>query len=233
MAEELIIHVKIDGFSPQKEIGKGGGSSTSSAMLGAGVVGAALQGKNEYTVPAGKAEKATFSYLKKMGYDVQQDDIYSTSILSQRQKMFSMESKVRTHLIGADRIPEDQTVNTFAGSSTHQYLVENQRKIKAGASAMAWKTVNSAVQVQQHKSGDSYANAQLSNVMKLAGYGTALAMSGPAAPFVAAGIAVNEIANGIVEGINYRFDRALEGNQIRNMKIVAGDLSYGRRRGAL
>lgn len=60
-----------------------------------------------------------------------------------------------------------------------------------------------------------------------------IAMSGPAAPFVAAGIAVNEIANGIVEGINYRFDRALEGNQIRNMKIVAGDVSYGRRRGAL
>ena len=60
-----------------------------------------------------------------------------------------------------------------------------------------------------------------------------LAMSGPAAPFVAAGIAVNEIANGIVGGINYRFDRALEGDQIRNMKVIAGDMSYGRRRGAL
>lgn len=36
MAEELIIHVKIDGFSPQEQTGKGGQSSTSSAMLGAG-----------------------------------------------------------------------------------------------------------------------------------------------------------------------------------------------------
>ena len=31
MAEQLIIHVKIDGFSPQKETGKGGGSATTAA----------------------------------------------------------------------------------------------------------------------------------------------------------------------------------------------------------
>ena len=233
--EELIIRVKIDGM--------GGGTGRDSQQgrsairnengaLAAGAIGAALQGKKEYKKPMGKAEKASFSYLRKLGYDIQQDDIYSTDILQQKQKIFSMESEVRTHLIGV-RLPIDQTVNTFAGSSAHQYLVESQRRFKALGSAIAYKTVSSAVAVHQHKSGDSYANAQLNNMVKLAGYGTMLAISGPAAPFVAAGIAVNEIANGIVEGINYRFDRALEGNQIRNMKIIAGDVSYGRRRGAL
>ena len=229
MAEQLIIHVKIDGFSPQKETGKGGGSVTTAATAGA--IGASLQGKNEYKNPMGKAEKASHSYLRKSGYDIGRDDIYSTDI-KQRQKMFSMESEVRTHLIGS-KAPLDVTVNTFAGSSTHQYLVENQSKIKAAGSALVWKAADSAVNVAKHRSGDSYANAQLNNAMKVVGYGTAIAMSGPAAPFVAAGIAVNEIANGIVGGINYRFDRALEGDQIRNMKVIAGDMSYGRRRGAL
>ena len=41
MAEELIIRVKIDGFSPQKETGKGGSSTT---MAAAGLVGASLSG---------------------------------------------------------------------------------------------------------------------------------------------------------------------------------------------
>ena len=41
--------------------------------------------------------------------------IYTLRIyLNKKQKMFSMESKVRTHLIGANA-PLDQTVNTFAG----------------------------------------------------------------------------------------------------------------------
>ena len=233
MAEQLIIHVKIDGFSPQRETGKGGGSATTTtAAVAAGAIGASLQGKNQYKKPLVKAEKAGVSQLRKMGYDIERDDVYATDILKQKQKMFSMESEVRTHLIGA-RPPLDVTVNTFAGSSTHQYLAENQRKIKAAGSALVWKAADSAVNVAQHRSGDSYANAQLNNAMKIVGYGAALAMSGPAAPFVAAGIAVNEIANGIVGGINYRFDRALEGDQIRNMKVIAGDMSYGRRRGAL
>lgn len=67
--------------------------------------------------------------------------------------------------------------------------------------------------------------------MKAVGYATAIAMSGPAAPLVAAGIAVNEAVNGIVGLINYNYDRNREGDQIRNTKALAGDASYGRRRG--
>ena len=51
----------------------------------------------------------------------------------------------------------------------------------------------------------------------------------PAAPLV--GIAVNEAVNGIVGLINYNYDRNREGDQIRNTKALAGDASYGRRRG--
>lgn len=112
------------------------------------------------------------------------------------------------------------------------YLNQYSKQIKAAGAALAWKTADSMVSVAQHRSGDSHANAQLNNAMKLAGYGTALAMSGPAAPLVAAGIAVNEIANALVQSSNYRFDRRQESNQIRNIQTIAGDVSYGRNRGA-
>lgn len=108
---------------------------------------------------------------------------------------------------------------------------ENLKYVKAAGVAFAWKAVSATSQLYQHRSGDSYANAQLNNGIKLGGYAAAIAMSGPAAPVVAAGIAVNEIISGIVGNANYRFDRALEGDQIRNMKVIAGDISYGRRRG--
>ena len=63
MAEQLIIHVKIDGFSPQKETGKGGGSATTAAVA-AGAIGASLQGKNEYLIRKSSPQH------KKVGYDI-------------------------------------------------------------------------------------------------------------------------------------------------------------------
>lgn len=95
----------------------------------------------------------------------------------------------------------------------------------------AYKAISSATSIMTHQSGDSYANQVISNNMKYAGYTMAVAASGPAAGFVIAGIAINEVANAIAYSINYRFDRALEGDQIRNMTVIAGDVAYGRKRG--
>lgn len=58
-------------------------------------------------------------------------------------------------------------------------------------------------------------------------------MSGPFAPIVAAGIAVNETVNYAVNAINFNYDRNLEGRQITNIKLLAGDVSYGRNRGGV
>ena len=56
-------------------------------------------------------------------------------------------------------------------------------------------------------------------------------MSGPAAPLVAAGIAVNEAVNAFTDVQKYNYNRELEQNQVANMKALAGDISYGRRGG--
>lgn len=69
--------------------------------------------------------------------------------------------------------------------------------------------------------------------MKIAGYGAALAMSGPAAPLVAAGIIGNEVINAISAGAQYNYNLKLERQQITNMKAVAGNMSYGRNKGGI
>lgn len=108
---------------------------------------------------------------------------------------------------------------------------ENLSRLKALGSATAAKIVYSAVQYAQHTSGDSYYNQQLSNAMRLGGYGLLLVNSGPAAPFVAVGILANESVDAILGVAKYDFDRKIEAYEITNNKMIAGNASYGRNRG--
>ena len=240
MAEQLIIHVKVDGFSPQKETGKSGGS----AAAAAGAIGAASLFRNEgphqgSLSPRNKggndyaARYKGESWMSRADYAAAGLEDSGYGGYGGKLTSFGTRRMVGGSGIVSGGLQEQETLFGLGARKTGDFYAENQMKVKAAGSALAWKAADSAVKVAQHRSGDSYANAQLNNAMKIVGYGTAIAMSGPAAPFVAAGIAVNEIVNGVVGGINYRFDRALEGDQIRNMKVIAGDMSYGRRRGAL
>ena len=68
-------------------------------------------------------------------------------------------------------------------------------------------------------------------MMKLGGYGILLANSGPAAPFVAAGIVVNEGIQAVLDFSKFQFDRKMEAYEITNNLIIAGNASYGRMRG--
>jgi hypothetical protein len=108
---------------------------------------------------------------------------------------------------------------------------ETMARTRALTSAAMAKTVYATVQYAQHTSGDSYYNQQLSNMMKLGGYGILLANSGPAAPFVAAGIVVNEGIQAVLDFSKFQFDRKMEAYEITNNLIIAGNASYGRMRG--
>lgn len=239
--EELIIRVKIDGMG-------GGGNSNQNrsatrnenGALAAGAIGAALGGiregnlgplQNRLSKQISRAEQAAlgtkFNPMYSTVGELKNLQLQSKGVFQSTYSMEYWESGV------ADPgILGDMQFKSFRGSQAEDFLAKNQGRIKAGASAMAWKIANSAVAIQQHRSGDSYANAQLSNAMKFAGYGTALAMSGPMAPFVAAGIAVNEAFNAVTQVSNYRFDRRQDSNKIQNIQTIAGDVSYGRNRGA-
>lgn len=101
---------------------------------------------------------------------------------------------------------------------------------KAGAMGVgvAWKVAKSAISIHQNQSGDSYANEQLNNAVKLATYGVAIATMGVGA---AAAIIVGETISGISGVINYNYNRQQEKNKVMNIKALAGDISYGRRNG--
>lgn len=94
------------------------------------------------------------------------------------------------------------------------------------------QTVGALIDYRKHTSGDAYADAQLDNGVKLVRYGAAIAGSG-FNPIVIATIAATEIIQGISQGAKYDYDRKLERQQITNMQIVAGNISYGRNRGSV
>lgn len=120
---------------------------------------------------------------------------------------------------------------TYGNSLLGTHIIENRKRYSALLAATAYKTIQSAVAITQHQSGDAYQNQQINNGLKFAGYASALAFSGPVAPFVAAGIAINETVNAFTGIVNYNFDRKLDRQEITNSLVLAGNASYGRNRG--
>jgi len=223
MAEELIIRVKVDGYSPQKEAGRGttgGGGGGTSPILGL------LTGmsQNKQQMLASKAEKIMKEAESKYVPPIELTGAKAGAI------------RLKSSGFGVDRYdvemldPDEdyKSVLTDIQVSDYSRLVQ---RAKQGGIALAWRGASAVSQVAQHKNGDAYANAQMNNAMKLASYGSAIAMSGPAAPFVASAIAINEVVTGFTARANYNYDRTLETQQIQSMKALAGDVSYGRRRG--
>ena len=100
---------------------------------------------------------------------------------------------------------------------------------KAGAMGVgvAWKVAKSAISIHQNQSGDSYANEQLNNAVKLATYGVAIATMGVGA---AAAIIVGETIR-YIRKLLINYNRQQEKNKVMNIKALAGDISYGRRNG--
>ena len=112
-----------------------------------------------------------------------------------------------------------------------EHIKANAKRYNALAVSTAYKALQSSVNITQHQSGDAYFNKQINNGLKLAGYASMIAVSGPLAGFVTAGIAINEVGEAVTGLINYNFDRKLERQEITNSLALAGNASYGRNRG--
>jgi hypothetical protein len=126
-----------------------------------------------------------------------------------------------------------QVTSTFdyGYGKVQEHLIANKDRYKALTTVAIYKAVSSSIAITKHTSGDNHYNQQLSNSMKVATYIGAIALAGPAAPFVVAGIVINEVAD-MVTGYNtFTFDRKLERQEITNNSILAGNASYGRMRG--
>lgn len=119
----------------------------------------------------------------------------------------------------------------FSKYSSEQQVKAMQSRAISLATATAAKAVYATIQYAQHTSGDSYYNQQLSNATRMGGYALLLANSGPAAPFVAAGIVANEGIQAILDNAKFQFDRKIEKYEITNNMVLAGNASYGRMRG--
>lgn len=128
-----------------------------------------------------------------------------------------------------------QNINfsSFKGSQLDVHFTENKARYQALGAMVTRQTAAALIDHRQHTSGDAYVNAQLDNQMKLISYGAMIAGSGPLAGFVAAGIVINEGISAISQVAKYNYDRKLERQQISNIQVVAGDISYGRNRGSL
>lgn len=127
----------------------------------------------------------------------------------------------------------DINFSSFKGSKLDVHFTENRARYQALGAMVARQTAAALIDYRQHTSGDAYLNAQLDNQIKLISYGAMIAGSGSLAPFVAAGIVINEGVSAISQIAKYNYDRKLEREQISNMQVVAGNISYGRNRGSL
>lgn len=126
----------------------------------------------------------------------------------------------------------EQVKETKETSTPSKQTVQAQKIIKGMGVAAAWKGVNTMVQLQNYTSGDQVANQQRAMAMRMASYGTMLALAGPKAPLVAVGIAINEGINAGTDLYKYNFDRRMERSALLNAEMVVGDITYGRRGGA-
>lgn len=127
-----------------------------------------------------------------------------------------------------------ENLRVFGTGHVNDFIAANQTRIAAGSVALALKGVNSLISHKQHRSGDSYYNENLNISRKAISYGMALTYGAKLGPgglaFVAAGIAVNESINAFTEASNFKYDRMMDKEYVHNIKAVAGDISYGRRR---
>lgn len=222
MAEQLIIRVKVDGMGE----GKGGGNLNSAAVgaLGAQTLKTPL---DKLKADSFKAKGNTFAYSDRTTRKIAQENSLDYKNLGLAKGSYG---GFRNIELSEDGVSDTLTQETAWGAiGGAKFAEQNLAKVQKVGTAAAWKTVSSAASIYQHRSNNSYANAKLNNSIKLAGYGAAVAVAGPAAiPFIVG----NELANAIVSVSNYNWDRRTEQKQINNIKTIAGNINYGRNRGA-
>jgi hypothetical protein len=127
-----------------------------------------------------------------------------------------------------------ETGTTYADDfidGARKHFTTHGKKYGAIASITAVKMIQSSVAITKHQSGDSYANQQLDNTIRMATSIGALTFAAVTNPVIAAGLVINEAFNIFTSRANFEFDRKMERYEITNNMIAAGNASYGRMRG--
>jgi hypothetical protein len=240
MAEEFVIRVQLEGEGRAPRSGSG-------SNLGAGIPLAAST-----SLLATIKDPQTAALVKRTTDLIEKGGLESGMPRSEYDLLKIKRGLFRTKVIGQYAFEEiNENPETFQdlGMTTggikdvnftvnRGFVQENftTRRLATAGVATAFKIAQSGVQLVQHRSGNSHFNKELNNYMRLGSIGTSVAatatfVGGPAAVFVAAGIAFNETVNAFVDAANYNYDRRLDTMMVHNMKEVSGNLSYGRRGG--
>lgn len=231
--EEFIIRVKIDGMGGTSGTGGQGDNSLTAVGIARAAV-SPLPTKSDISgTKLSWEERITKNVAKENYLQIKNLGIIPGSYGGAR------EISAIDKITGQSSILAQQTLfGKIGGAGMLQQIDEKvspyiQTYGPALAKAAAYKAIAASINITQHRSGDTYYNQQLSNATRMSSYGAVLAMSGPAAPAVLVGIVANELVDLAVQSSNYKYDRRLEGHQIQNTKMLAGNVSYGRNRGAI
>ena len=250
MAEQFVIRIQADG--QQTRAGSSGANNTAAL----GVAAAANIGSRPLTPTQRQAlQNAGQSFINSELKQLAEQRIEGAAFVDldrtelKRKGLFSSTWNVsvqgavyadaemealsgQTSMMGSKEL---KNLKVFGTGHVNDFIAANQAKIAAGSVALGFKLANTYISYKQHRSGDSYYNDQLNNDMRRARYAIALGYSakfGPKGVAVAAvGIAINEGINFATQNANFNYDRMMDTEYIHNVKQVAGDISYGRRRG--
>jgi hypothetical protein len=239
MAEEFVIRVQLEGEGRAPRSGSG-------SNLGAGVplvAGTSLLSVIKDPQTSALAQETIDLLENKVAQEWQSKTAYD--IKNIKRGLFS--SKIQGQLFTETPYEgEGFTTEMFQSSVKNVELKIDRglfqeslsnRRLRTAAIATTFKIAQSAIQLAQHRSGNSFFNQQLNNYNRLGTNvvsvaGAAAFLGGPAAIFVGAGILINEGLNIGVDVLNYNYDRKLDTMMVHNMAEVSGNLSYGRRGGS-
>ena len=244
MAEQFIIRIQADGQTSRTGSSGSGNSAALGAAAAAGIATRELTPKQRIRLQNSSESFINEQLTQKVGYEGYfAADISKNRLLDKRAfsstygvpitgvseeteaEAMGMQAQIVTKEVGFD----------IRGGYVNDFVKRNQNKMKTAGLALSLKSANAYISYKQHRSGNTYYNNQLNNGMRLAQYGLALgygaAKGGPAGlALVAAGIAVNEGINFATQNANFNYDRMMDTLYVHNIKQVAGDISYGRRR---
>lgn len=233
MAQRFVIDINIngaEGASTQGRAGQNTGMGMAAGVLSGGLVKAG-QFKGSLSPKTGTGKGAGYavpykdeSWYSQKRWDIEDMEDGGWGGYGGKLHNFGTRRTVGGEGLVPDGVQEQETRFGAGLRHTGSYMQAHQKELKMLGKAAVWKAARVATDLQNYKSGDSYANAQRNNAMKMATMGTALAALGP---WGLAAFAANEAVDYFVDKEKYSFDRKMETQEIYNIKQIAGDVSYG------
>lgn len=232
MPNKFTIDINIngaEGSSSEPRGTQGAQGAAARSSLGAGAAaGYAMSGKmsdfgkspNEFKYAERNTTDTVKTTERELGMRFQGSKLHAMGRIREMQWSDPIEGKGSTHQ------------QTMFGAATNKMGLDpvldriNAKQVGTLGVAAAWKGTSTALDLKNYKSGDSYANQQRDNAMRMATMGAAFAATG-FNPAIGAALVGNEAISAYSDYQKYTFDRKMESQEIFNIKQIAGDVSYG------